>query len=67
MDWWLRNRGDFDAAVDRDIERSCTSKDAYPTEEAARAVAAMNGMAAVLHTYRCTYCESWHLTRQKPR
>jgi hypothetical protein len=65
MDWWLRHRGDIDSAVDRDIERSCRSKDGYETEEAARAVAAMNGMANVLHTYHCVYCERWHLTRQK--
>ena len=65
MDWWLRNRGDLESSQDRDIERSCTSKDAYETEEHARAVAAMNGMADVLHTYRCIYCQSWHLTRQK--
>ena len=65
MDWWLRNRGDLESRQDRDIERSCTSKDAYETEEHARAVAAMNGMADVLHTYRCMYCNCWHLTRQK--
>ena len=65
MDWWLRNRGDLESGQDRDIERSCTSKDAYETEEHARAVAAMNGMADVLHTYRCIYCHGWHLTRQK--
>ncbi|MDQ6929478.1 MAG: hypothetical protein M3126_02265 [Candidatus Eremiobacteraeota bacterium] len=64
MDWWLRNRGDTDDAQNRDIERSCTSKDAYETEEHARAVAAMNGMADVLFSYRCIYCESWHLTKQ---
>ncbi len=57
----------MDAAVDRDIERSCTSKDAYETEEAARAVAAMNGMANVLFTYHCIYCDSWHLTRRPTR
>ncbi|MBV8246483.1 MAG: hypothetical protein JOZ38_11210 [Candidatus Eremiobacteraeota bacterium] len=65
MDWWLRNRGDHDASVDRDIERSCTSKDSYESEEAARAVAAMNGMADVLFTYHCRYCDGWHLTRQR--
>ncbi|GAC1653034.1 MAG: hypothetical protein NVS9B12_02830 [Vulcanimicrobiaceae bacterium] len=65
MDWWLRNRSDADSSQDRDIERSCSSKDAYETQEHARAVAAMNGMAGVLHTYHCIYCNSWHLTRQK--
>jgi len=66
MDWWLANRGDAERTQDRDIERSCTSKDAYESEEHARAVAAMNGMADALHTYRCIYCTSWHLTKQKP-
>jgi len=65
MDWWLRNRGDLDVSFDRDIERSCRSKDAYDSEEAARAFAAMNGMSDVLHTYHCVYCDSWHLTRQR--
>lgn len=65
MDWWLRNRGEFDRSQDRDIERSCTSKDAYPSEEHARAHAIMNGMAERLSAYRCVYCEFWHLTSQK--
>ena len=65
MDWWLRHRGDLDDYVDRDIERSCRSKDAYESEDAARAVAAMNNMAGLLHTYHCAYCGQWHLTRQK--
>lgn len=64
MDFWLRNRGVVDEAVDRDVERSCESKDRYPTREQARAVAAMNGMADVLFTYQCRYCGDWHLTRQ---
>ncbi|GAC1504291.1 MAG: hypothetical protein NVS1B14_10070 [Vulcanimicrobiaceae bacterium] len=67
MDWWLANRGDAEHTQDRDIERSCTSKDAYESEEHARAIAAMNGMADALYTYRCIYCRSWHLTRQKPQ
>lgn len=65
MDWWLRNRGDFDRSIDRDVERSCESKDAYPSESHARAVAAMNNMAGVLFAYQCRYCEQWHLTRQR--
>ncbi|MBV9971887.1 MAG: hypothetical protein JO135_00975 [Candidatus Eremiobacteraeota bacterium] len=65
MDWWLRNRGDLDDYVDRDVERSCHSKDAYESQDAARAVAAMKGMGDVLHTYHCVYCDQWHLTRQK--
>ncbi|MBV8364039.1 MAG: hypothetical protein JO193_05685, partial [Candidatus Eremiobacteraeota bacterium] len=48
MDWWLRNRGDLDDYVDRDVERSCHSKDAYESQDAARAVAAMKGMGDVL-------------------
>jgi hypothetical protein len=50
---------------DRDVARSCSSKDGYRTEEEARAHAAMNGMSGALFTYRCTYCDSWHLTRRK--
>lgn len=65
MKWWLRNREGVDDVQDRDIARSCGSKDAYRSEEEARAHAAMNGMSGVLFTYRCTYCESWHLTRRK--
>jgi hypothetical protein len=62
--WLLRNRAEQDASIDRDVERSCTSKDAYESEEHARAVAAMNGMADVLFTYECRYCRNWHLTRR---
>ncbi len=50
---------------DRDVARSCSSKDGYRTEEEARAHAAMNGMSGTLFTYRCTYCDWWHLTRRK--
>lgn len=64
MDFWLRNRGSYDEAIDHDVERSCASKDRYPTRENARAVAAMNGMADVLFTYQCRYCGDWHLTRR---
>ena len=64
MEWWLKNRGSIDDAVDRDVERSCGSKDAYESEEIARAHAAMNGMSRVLFTYRCRYCDMWHLTRR---
>lgn len=67
MDWWLRNRDGFDRSIDADLERSCNSKDRYETEEHARAVAAMNGMAGALFAYHCRYCESWHLTRQRPK
>jgi hypothetical protein len=65
MKWWLRSRDGVDAAQDRDVARSCSSKDGYRTEEEARAHAAMNGMSGVLFTYRCTYCDAWHLTRRK--
>ena len=66
MDWWLRNRGDIDDFVDKDVERSCSSKAAYPDEPSARAQIAMQGLSGKLFTYRCRYCESWHLTRRKP-
>jgi len=65
MKWWLRSRGDIDDVQDRDVARSCGSKDAYRSEGEARAHAAMNGMSGVLFTYSCTYCEQWHLTRRK--
>jgi hypothetical protein len=64
MKWWLANRGSIDDATDRDVERSCTSKDGYRSEDEARAHAAMNGMSGVLHTYHCRYCDAWHLTRR---
>jgi hypothetical protein len=64
MQYYLRNREHFEKRTDADIERSCASKDAYPTEAHARAVAAMNGMAGALYTYECFYCKQWHLTRR---
>jgi hypothetical protein len=51
---------------DRDLARSCGTKDGYRSDAEARAHAAMNGMSGVLFTYRCSYCEQWHLTRRKP-
>ncbi len=66
MKWWLRSRDGVDAAQDRDVARSCASKDGYRSEAEARAHAAMNGLAGVLFTYHCTYCDFWHLTRRKP-
>ncbi len=65
MKWWLRSRDGVDDAVDRDIARSCSTKDGYRSEEEARAHAAMNGMSGVLFTYHCTYCGDWHLTRRR--
>jgi hypothetical protein len=64
LKWWLANREGVDEATDRDLERSCTRKDAYRSQDEARAHAAMNGMADVLYTYHCVYCDSWHLTRR---
>ncbi len=64
MNWWVQNRSHLDSNIDRDIERSCTSKDAYETEEIARAHSAMNKMSGVLFTYHCRYCQMWHLTRR---
>jgi len=66
MKWWLRSRDGIDDAQDRDLARSCTSKDGYRTEQDARAHIAMNGMVGKLFTYHCTYCDDWHLTRRKP-
>ena len=66
MKWWLRSRDGIDDVQDRDIARSCASKDAYASEGEARAIIAMNGMSGSLFTYRCSYCERWHLTRRKP-
>jgi hypothetical protein len=62
MAYHLRNRANIDASIDRDIERSCTSKQPYASEGEARAVMAMNGMK--LFTYHCRYCDCWHLTRR---
>ena len=66
MAYYLRNREAFTSRTDADIERSCASKDSYPTEAHARAVAAMNKMGDVLYTYQCFYCHQWHLTRRPP-
>lgn len=62
MEFYLRTRTANDPAIDRDIERSCATKQPYKSEGEARAVAAMNGMK--LHTYHCRYCDFWHLTRR---
>ena len=61
-DFFLRNRAATDAEIDRDIARSCTSKQPYASEAEARAVMAMNGMK--IFTYHCRYCDCWHLTRR---
>jgi len=45
--------------------RSCLGKDAYPSEEHAKSVMLMNGMAGVLSVYRCRYCEMWHFTKRR--
>jgi hypothetical protein len=65
MKWWLRSRDGIDEIQDRDIARSCGSKDGYRSEAEARAHIAMNGMAGSLFTYHCTYCDQWHLTRRR--
>jgi len=62
MDFFVRTRSGPDPSIDRDVERSCTSKQPYASEDEARAVAAMNGMK--LFTYHCRYCDFWHLTRR---
>ena len=66
MEWWLRNRGDVDQFVDRDVNRSCSSKTPYSSEDDARAHVAMNGMQGRLFSYHCVYCDMWHLTKRKP-
>jgi hypothetical protein len=67
MKWWLRSRDGIDDVQDRDVARSCSTKDGYRSESEARAHIAMNGMAGSLFTYHCTYCGEWHLTRRKPK
>jgi hypothetical protein len=62
MAFYLRNRTNIEADQDKDIARSCASKQPYKSEGEARAIAAMNGMK--LSTYECTYCGFWHLTRR---
>jgi hypothetical protein len=64
MEFYLRNRATSDAAIDRDVDRSCTSKHAYRSEAEARAYATMHGLSGSLFTYHCRYCEFWHLTRR---
>jgi hypothetical protein len=44
LKWWLRSRDGIDDAVDKDIARSCATKDGYRSEAEARAHIAMNGM-----------------------
>jgi hypothetical protein len=67
MKWWLRSRDGIDEIQDRDVARSCSTKDGYRTEAEARAHIAMNAMVGALFTYRCTYCDAWHLTRRRPK
>jgi hypothetical protein len=62
MDFFVRTRSGADPSIDRDVERSCTSKQPYASEAEARSIAAMNGMK--LFTYHCRYCDFWHLTRR---
>jgi len=62
MDFFIRQRSQADPSIERDVERSCTSKQPYASEDEARAVAAMNGMK--LYSYHCRYCDFWHLTRR---
>ena len=41
------------------------SKDAYQSEDHARAAMLMNGTAGRLSIYHCRYCDLWHLTSRK--
>jgi hypothetical protein len=67
LKWWLRSRDGIDEVVDKDIARSCSTKDGYRSEAEARAHIAMNGMGGKLFTYHCHYCDEWHLTRRAPK
>jgi len=67
LKWWLRSRDGIDEAVDKDIARSCSTKDGYRSEAEARAHIAMNAMGGKLFTYHCHYCDEWHLTRRAPK
>jgi hypothetical protein len=64
MDFYLRNRAPVDRSIDADVARSCTGKQPYASDAAARAIATMQGMSGSLFTYQCRYCEFWHLTRR---
>ncbi len=64
MEWFIKNRQQTDAEIDRDVARSCTSKQQYADEMDAKAHALMNGMGDVLFSYECRYCGFWHLTRR---
>ena len=57
----FRASSSLDPVADR--ARSCTGKDAYPSEEHARAFMLMRGVS--LAVYRCRYCELWHLTSRR--
>ncbi len=63
MRWYVKERQTAND-WDRDIERSCTSKQQYASEADAHAHALMNGMGDVLFSYECRYCGFWHLTRR---
>jgi hypothetical protein len=66
MAWYIKNRQASDDWIDRDVARSCTSKQQYTSEADAHAHALMNGMGDVLFSYECRYCGFWHLTRRPP-
>lgn len=66
MAWYVKNRQTADDWIDRDVSRSCTSKQQYTSEADAHAHALMNGMGDVLFSYECRYCGFWHLTRRAP-
>lgn len=56
----------------RDLDRSCTGKDAFPTKEEAhrRIVALVRDRGVVgVRAYICLHCRRWHVGHQpsKPR
>lgn len=63
----LKDRGmDFDHdAMEEERARSCTGKKRYRTEKGAgtAAGAATDERGVKLRTYRCVFCDGWHLTK----
>jgi hypothetical protein len=61
----------WEAPADRDPPQICptTGKRMYPSEAEARSTAAhqmsKESAPAQLKTYRCLYCNSWHLTSKE--
>ena len=63
----LEQRRDERLSAERDAaqrEKACASKNRYQTQAEARAAIAACEQYGThgLHTYRCPYCNGWHLT-----